>query len=135
LLVVILLHNHIQVTFVGSITYFLMLIAATLSVIGIGFITSVLNARFRDVQFILPFLIQVSLFITPVFYLTTYLNSSWISWLHPLVRILDQVRIGLTTPELVTLPHILLAFISPVAWCIVGYFVFISLDKNITDVI
>lgn len=134
-LLVILLYYGYAVTFTGIISYFLMLIAATIGIIGIGLITSVLNARFRDIQFILPFFIQVSLFITPVFFLTSYLDATWIAWVHPLVNILNEVRIGLLNPDLLVWSDLFLAFISPLAWLFVGYFVFIHVDRNIIDVI
>jgi lipopolysaccharide transport system permease protein len=61
---------------------------------GLGFWLSALNVRFRDVQHIVPFLVQFGLYITPIGYSTSIVPERWRFWfaLNPLVGIVDGFR-------------------------------------------
>ncbi|MES2470892.1 MAG: ABC transporter permease [Patescibacteria group bacterium] len=125
----------IPITLLGVGVYVLMIISAYIAVMGLGFITSMLNARFRDVQFILPFIIQILLFATPVFYYTSNMSGGWWSWLNPMVPILEVVRHGFFSADLLTGGMILAAFLPGIVYFIVGYIIFAKMDTTIIDVI
>jgi len=59
-----------------------------------GILFSALNVRFRDVKFALPFLLQVWMIASPVFYPTSLLSPTWklVFALNPLTGILDGFR-------------------------------------------
>ena len=72
----------------------LLFIPALLLSLGIGILTSALNVRYRDVKYILPFVIQVFFFISPVFYSLSMLpeNSVWLWQFNPVTGILENFR-------------------------------------------
>jgi lipopolysaccharide transport system permease protein len=72
---------------------FLIIPAVFLS-LGIGIFTASLNVKYRDVKYILPFILQVFLFISPVFYALSMLSedSVWIWQFNPLTGILENFR-------------------------------------------
>lgn len=53
-----------------------------------------LNVRFRDVKFIIPFLLQVWLFISPIFYPSTWIPEKWryVFAINPVTGCLDGFR-------------------------------------------
>lgn len=55
---------------------------------------SALNVRYRDVRHVLPFLVQVLLFLSPIAYPLSLLGEPWetIAGLNPLVAIVDGFR-------------------------------------------
>ena len=71
--------------------FVLLAIATALSV---GLWLSVLNVRFRDVRYIMPFLAQLWLFVTPVAYPSSLVPPSWrvIYALNPMVGVVDGFR-------------------------------------------
>ena len=71
--------------------FILMLIGCLL---GAGLYLSVLNVRYRDFKFIIPFVIQVGLFITPVAFSSSNIASQWrLAYaLNPLVGIIGGIR-------------------------------------------
>ena len=128
-----LFYYGIGVTWEGVLAYILMLIVLCVSCIGIGLVTSALNARYRDVQFFLPFLIQVMIFVSPVIYpLDHVVGSAW-QYLNPLVSTIDIARTGLLNPEAISWMHAGLALLVSLAYFAVGLLFFLKADKNITD--
>ncbi len=62
--------------------------------ISISLLLAALNVRFRDVKFIVPFFLQVWLFVSPVFYPSTWVPEKWryVFALNPLTGCLDGFR-------------------------------------------
>ena len=65
-------------------------IAAT----GAGLYSAALNVKYRDVQQIIPFFIQIGLFLTPVIYPVTEVphRLQWILYLNPMTGVIDTMR-------------------------------------------
>jgi len=61
---------------------------------GISFWLSALNVRYRDVRHLVPFLIQMWLFASPIVYPLSLINPSWLWWYacNPLVGIIETFR-------------------------------------------
>lgn len=72
----------------------LFVILALILAAAAGTLFSALNVRFRDVQFALPFLLQVWMLASPVFYPTTILSDKWrtVFAVNPLTGILEGFR-------------------------------------------
>jgi lipopolysaccharide transport system permease protein len=62
--------------------------------LGVGLLLSALNVQFRDIMYVVPFFIQLWLFITPVVYPTSMLPDSFkfIYALNPMVGVVDGFR-------------------------------------------
>jgi len=73
-----------------------LLIAATfLFSVGAGLILASFNVKFRDVKYILPFFIQILLFVTPVIYPPSILGKySWLLAFNPMTGVIDAFRAG-----------------------------------------
>ena len=72
----------------------LLIVPAIFLSLGIGIFTAALNVKYRDVKYILPFLLQVFMFISPVFYSLSMLSkdSVWLWEFNPLTGILENFR-------------------------------------------
>ena len=81
----------------GLLWSLLCLVSLTLLLLGLVAFFSALNVKYRDVKHILPFLIQIGLFISPVFYSDSILpkNLQWLGAINPLAVILNLIRQGL----------------------------------------
>jgi lipopolysaccharide transport system permease protein len=53
------------------------IVAAFLSAAGAGLILSAVNVSFRDVKYVVPFLVQMGIFVTPVIYPVRYIPARW----------------------------------------------------------
>lgn len=72
----------------------LMLILTLLLSVGVGVVFAALNVYYRDFTYVLPFLIQVWMFVSPLAYSSSLIPEKW-SWvykLNPMVGIIDGFR-------------------------------------------
>lgn len=72
--------------------------------IGVGSLLAALNVKYRDVRFVVPFMLQLWLFASPVFYSAYLLDEPWqtIYRLNPLVGVVNGFRwafLGGVRPE------------------------------------
>lgn len=70
------------------------MVAAMLAASSVGVWLSALNVAYRDVRYVVPFLVQVWLFVTPVAYPTTSIpeNLRWLAGLNPMTWVVDFSR-------------------------------------------
>ncbi len=96
-----------------------------------------MNVKFRDVRFILPFFIQLLLFVTPVIYPVSIVSEKfrWIMGLNPMSGVIDTARASMLGTG--TIDWMLLGVSScmTVLYCVVGYFYFKKVERYFADVI
>ncbi len=65
-----------------------------MTALGVGFWLSAINVEYRDVQYVIPFLNQFWLFLTPVVYPSTLVPERWkvIYGLNPMVGVIEGFR-------------------------------------------
>jgi lipopolysaccharide transport system permease protein len=76
----------------------LLVLLALLSALGVGLWTSALNALYRDVRAIVPFLVQFGMLASPVAYPSSLVPQRyrWIYGLNPMAGVIDGFRWALT---------------------------------------
>lgn len=62
---------------------------------GLGLFFSALNVKYRDVRYIIPFFIQLLIFLTPVIYPTSIVSSSskFLFVLNPMAAVIESTRV------------------------------------------
>jgi lipopolysaccharide transport system permease protein len=72
----------------------LLLLLAMLTSLGFGLWLSALNVRFRDVQYLVPFLVQIWMYLTPVIYGTSLIPERWrpLLGLNPMTVVTEGFR-------------------------------------------
>lgn len=78
----------------------LSLLITLLTTFGLGTLLAALNVKYRDFRYIIPFLIQVLLFITPVIYPVSIIKYQWaqhILSLNPMAGAIHLVRSSVTS--------------------------------------
>ena len=113
----------------------LILILTGLIAASIGMILAPLNALYRDVCLILPFILQIAMYLTPVVYPITFIPAKykWFFDLNPFAALIDYNRhFILGTPLPSTISIVMLLGFS-VTILISGLVVFRSFDKTIAD--
>jgi lipopolysaccharide transport system permease protein len=74
------------------------LLLAVLTALGVGLWLSALNAMYRDIRYVMPFLIQFWLFASPVAYPSSMVPARW-RWLYrlnPMAGVIEGFRWSLT---------------------------------------
>jgi len=72
----------------------LFLLMAMMVALGVGLWLSALNVQYRDVGYLMPFLSQAWMFLTPVIYPTQLIPESlrWVYGLNPMVAVVEGFR-------------------------------------------
>jgi lipopolysaccharide transport system permease protein len=105
--------------------------------LGLGFISAALTVRFRDVQYVLPYLIQLLLYASPVAYGVSAVPQAVrrLYLLNPVAPLLDGLRAALLgRGDVHWLAIGTSAFVSVVTFA-VGVLFFLHQDRQYADVI
>ena len=105
--------------------------------LGLGFISAALTVRFRDVQYVLPYLIQLLLYASPVAYGVTAVPGQVrrLYLLNPVAPLLDGLRAALLGRGEVHWLAIGLSGLVSVSMFAVGTIFFLYQDRQYADVI
>ncbi|HKS66088.1 MAG TPA: ABC transporter permease [Candidatus Acidoferrales bacterium] len=79
----------------------LLLLLAVCTALGVGLWFSALNALYRDVRYIMAFVVQFWMFASPVMYPSSMVSKKWPHWawlygLNPMTGVIDGFRWALT---------------------------------------
>jgi lipopolysaccharide transport system permease protein len=112
-----------------------LLLLAVLTALGIGLWMSALNALYRDVKYVVPFLVQFWMFASPVAYPTSLVPQRW-RWLYglnPMAGVIDGFRWALTGHGQPPGPLLLASSGMVVAVVMGGLFFFQRMEGAIAD--
>lgn len=72
----------------------LFLFLAVAAAVGFGLLLCALNVRFRDVRYVIPFILQFGLFLSPIGFSTSLVPEEWrlLFALNPMVLVIDGMR-------------------------------------------
>lgn len=114
----------------------LFLLLAVILAASFGTLFSALNVRFRDVKFALPFLLQVWMIASPIFYPSTLLTDKWrlVFAINPLTGILEGFRSSLVGGTF-DWPVIAVSTISLVFLALFSLYVFKKMEDDFADII
>jgi lipopolysaccharide transport system permease protein len=104
---------------------------------GLGLFLSAVNVKYRDVQQIVPFFIQVGLFLTPVIYPVSLVPEryQWILYLNPITGVISAMRSWWLHQGTVDRNLLLISVASSLALLLVGYKYFKSKEREFADII
>jgi lipopolysaccharide transport system permease protein len=113
------------------------ILLAFVTSLGVGFWFSAMNAQFRDIRYIVPFVVQAWLFITPIAYPSSLLSEPWktLYGLNPMAGVVEGFRWALlgtdTAPGSITIVSTIMAVLILIS----GVFYFRRMEKTFADVI
>lgn len=102
---------------------------------GIGFILAAINVKFRDVRFILPFFIQLLLYVTPVIYPASVADRfRFILALNPMTGYIEAHR-ALILARPIPWNELGLSIVFTIIFFFIGAIYFRKTEKGFADVI
>lgn len=115
----------------------LLALLAFTTALGVGLWLSGLNVQFRDVRYIVPFLVQFWLFATPIVYPSSLIPEQWrlLYAINPMVGVVEGFRWSLLGVDTAPGPMILVSVLAALALVVSGAFYFRRLEKTFADVV
>jgi lipopolysaccharide transport system permease protein len=114
------------------------LLLALLASFGASLWFSALNVKYRDFRYVVPFLVQFGLYLSPVGFSSAIVPEQWrfFYFLNPMVGVIDGFRwalLGAAFP--VDLPDILVSIILVAVLLASGTFYFRRMERSFADVV
>ena len=120
---------------VWSLPLFVLLAATTAFAASLWL--SALNVQYRDVKYIIPFLMQVWLFVTPVAYSTSLVPARWrpLAGLNPMSGVVDGFRWALLGKPAAPGGTLAVAIVAVSLLLVGGLFWFRRMERQFADVV
>jgi lipopolysaccharide transport system permease protein len=110
---------------------------AALTALAVGVWLSALNVKYRDIGYVIPFLMQVWLFVTPVAYPSSIVPEPWRAMygLNPMTGVVEGIRWALFGQEALPLPIILVSTMVVLVLLGSGLLYFNRVEAEFADVV
>jgi lipopolysaccharide transport system permease protein len=122
----------------GRIVWLLPLVIFTLfTALAVGIWLAALNVRYRDVAYVVPFVVQLWLFASPVGYSTTIVPGAWrtLYGLNPMVGIIEGFRWSMVGTTTTPGPIVAVSAVVTVLLLLGGLVYFRHTERTFADVI
>lgn len=114
------------------------LLIAFLASAGIGLYITALNVKYRDFRYIVPFIVQFGLYVSPVGFSSNIVPEKYrlLYSLNPMVGVIDGFRWAiLGGKSTINLPSFLISIVVMVFFLILGFYQFRKMEKKFADII
>ncbi len=113
---------------------------AILSALGMGLLMASLNIKYRDVRLLLPFFIQLMMFVTPVIYSVKMLDNypvvkGLMLWLNPISGVITNARAALLGQGAVDFGVLGISLLMSMVYFACGLFYFRSTERYFADIV
>ena len=116
----------------------LFLLQALVFAFGCGLWISALNVQYRDFRYVVPFMVQFGLYISPVGFSSSIVPEEWrlLYSLNPMAGVIEGFRWAITgRTALIYWPGYWLSVLLVVLICLSGFWYFRRMERSFADVI
>ncbi len=114
----------------------LLIVIAFLAAMGGGMILAALNVKYRDVRYVLPYFIQLLLFVTPVIYPPSIAGKySWILAINPMTAVIKGARGALLHTEPINWFLLSISLSAVAILFIIGFYMFKKTERYFADIV
>ena len=114
------------------------LIITFFTALGFGLYITSLNVKYRDFRYIVPFIVQLGLYISPVGFTSSIIPDKYrlLYSLNPIVGVIDGFRWAILGGESnIYIPGFILSLFFAVFFLVVGVMKFRKMEKSFADII
>lgn len=135
LLIMIFFYGIIPTAKIIWLPYFLIL--ALITSVGVGLWFSAMNVQFRDIRYMVPFILQAWMFLTPIAYPSSLLSEPWrtLYGLNPMAGVVEGFRWALLSTDTAPGPMIIVSSFIALLLLVSGGYYFRRKEIIFADVI
>jgi lipopolysaccharide transport system permease protein len=103
--------------------------------LGVGLILAALTVTYRDFRYVIPFMLQVWMYLSPIIYPVSLVPPGWqlILALNPMVGVIDGFRSALLGVPW-NIPALVISTVAALASLLFGLFYFRKTERRFADV-
>ncbi|MEK7557927.1 MAG: ABC transporter permease [Patescibacteria group bacterium] len=114
----------------------ILLFISFLASVGGGLFLAAVNVKYRDVRYILPFFIQILMFVTPVIYPASIAGKySWILALNPMTGVIKAAHAAILGNDPINWQLLGISFITTLILFVIGVIYFKKTERYFADII
>lgn len=135
IVVTFLYHVPLNFAFLGAVLIGLLITMIASS--GLGLLLASVNIKYRDVRYILPFFLQLMIFVTPVIYPLNIVRPSFqfLLSLNPMTGVIDTLRTSLATGSLHNPQSLLISLLASMGIFLIGLLYFRKTVRFFADLL
>ncbi|MDQ0198772.1 ABC transporter permease [Neobacillus ginsengisoli] len=113
------------------------IILAFIIALGSGLLLATLNVKYRDIKYLIPFILQFGMYISPVGYSSNVIpeNLRFVYSLNPMVGVIEGFRWCLIPTAELYLPSLIVSLVVGVVSLILGIKYFFKFENTFADLI
>lgn len=114
------------------------ILLAAFVALGSGLLVAAMNVKYRDFRYVLPFVVQFGLYISPVGFVSSVVPEQWrlLYYLNPMVAVIDGFRWAILGEQFhIYVPGLLCSILMTACLCYLGVRYFRSTEKTFVDVL
>jgi lipopolysaccharide transport system permease protein len=121
----------------GALLLPLLVLLATLAALGVGLWLAALNVEYRDVGYVIPFLAQIWMYLTPVAYPASVIPERWqaIYALNPMVGVVQGFRWALLGEMPFPAYPLAMSVVFVTLFLVTGLFYFRRMERTFADIV
>lgn len=136
MLIVIMAYYRFVPSLTGFLIFPVLILVTAMAALGLGLFFASLNIKYRDVRYVLPFFIQMLMFVTPVVYSTSILGAyGWMLAFNPLAGVIKTARSEFLHSFATNWAQFGLSALACLVMLIVGWLYFRAVEKYSVDTI
>lgn len=110
---------------------------AALFSMGAGLIMAALNVKYRDIRYVIPFLVQIGLYVSPVGFSVSLVPEQyrWAYFLNPMVSVIEGFRASFIPGVSIDISGLVTGMVVTMLTVFIGVRVFRLTEKSFADTI
>lgn len=121
---------------IGLLVLPLLLAITFMAAVGGGLFLAAINVKYRDVRFVLPYFIQILLFLTPVIYPASIAGKySWMLAFNPMMGVIQTARAALLGATQINWILLLDSLAACVVLLVIGVVYFKKVERYFADIV
>jgi lipopolysaccharide transport system permease protein len=111
---------------------------ALITALGAGIWLSAMNVKYRDFRYVVPFVVQFGLYISPVGFSSSVISEKWrfLYSLNPMVGVIDGFRWAILGGDIdLYLPGLISSILISIGMFILGVRFFRKTERTFADII
>lgn len=137
MLAVVIIYYSLSVNILFIALLLLGIIVTAVSSAGLGLFLASVNIKYRDVRYIIPFFLQLLIFISPVIYPLTIVRSSfqYALALNPMTGVIDSLRSSLVSGSITHPDMLIISIVTAALSFLLGLAYFRRTERYFADII
>jgi lipopolysaccharide transport system permease protein len=136
ILVGMMVYYHFTPHLIGLLVLPLLLLISFLAAVGGGLFLASVNVKYRDVRYILPFFIQMMLFVTPVIYPASIAGKySWLLAINPMTGVIKAAHAAILGNAPINWLLLGISFVTTSILFVIGIIYFKKTERYFADVV